>query len=94
MAAGLACLALLCPPQASAQGEWDGKANGERSYPLGILGGTAHVHIGKPDFEVMTLDSGEIGARGGLKVGDRIVGAAGTKFEEYDNDILSGGNVA
>ena len=91
IAIGLTCLALLYPTATPAQDEWDGKANGQRTYPLGILGGTANVHLGKPDFEVMSLDSGGIAARGGLKVGDRIVGAGGKKFEEYDNNILSGG---
>ena len=70
---------------------WDGKANGERTYPLGVLGGTAIVHLGKPDFEVRSLMSGEAGQKGGLKLGDRIIAANGKKFEEYDNDMHSGG---
>jgi hypothetical protein len=70
---------------------WDGKKNGERSYPLGVLDGTAIVHLGKPDFEVTKLNSGGAGAKGGLRVGDRIIAAGGRKFDEYDNDILSGG---
>ncbi len=70
---------------------WDGKKNGERSYPLGVLGGTAIVYLGKPDFEIKSLMSGEAGQKGGLKLGDRIIAANGKEFEEYDNDIHSGG---
>jgi len=65
-----------------AQDSWDGKANGERTYPLGVLGGTAIVHIGQPDFEVTALDRSEAGYRGGLQEGDRIIGAGGKPFKE------------
>ena len=81
---------LVAPIWAQEQ-EWDGKANGMRDYPLGVLGGTAVVHIGKPDFEVTKLDRGEAGYKGGLRVGDRIIAAGEKKFEEYDNSIHSGG---
>lgn len=67
--------------------EWHNKKNGQRTYPLGVLGGVAIVHLGKPDFEVKSLISGEAGQKGGLKVGDRIIAANGNAFEEYDNDI-------
>ena len=67
------------------------KAAGLRRYPLGVLDGYAVVEIGKPDFVVKKLNPGGAGAKGGLHVGDHIIAADGKKFEEYDNDILSGG---
>ncbi len=82
---------IICVSYSTAIAAWDGKGNGERNYPLGVLGGTAIVHIGKPDFEVKSLMSGEAGQKGGLKLGDRIIAANGKKFEEYDNDMHSGG---
>ncbi len=80
------CAAALCRAQ-----EWDGKANGMREYPLGVLGGRAIVHLGKPDFEVTKLERGEAGDKGGLLEGDRIIAAGDKKFEAYDNEIHSGG---
>lgn len=85
-------ITLACSTTAlSALAAWDGKQNGARNYPLGVLDGVAIVHLGKPDFEVTKLNSSGAGAQGGLRVGDRIIAAGGKRFKKYDNDILSGG---
>jgi len=59
--------------------------------PLGVLDGSAIVKVGTPEFEITKLNPNGIGAKGGLKVGDRMIAAGGKKFEEYDNNIMSGG---
>ncbi len=85
------CFLVLCGTARLCAQEWDGKANGMREYPLGVLGGRAIVHLNQPDFEVTKLERGEAGYRGGLREGDRIIAAGGKKFEAYDNSIHSGG---
>jgi len=59
--------------------------------PLGVLDGSAKIEPGKADFVITKLNPKGIGAKGGLRVGDRIIAAGGKKFEEYDNNIMSGG---
>lgn len=76
---------------ARGQDEWDGKGNGVRDVPMGPLGGVCILHIGKPDFEVKSLDDGGAAYRGGLRQGDRIIAANGKPLVAYDNDPASGG---
>jgi hypothetical protein len=76
---------------AHGQDAWDGKGNGVRDVPMGPLGGVCILHIGKPDFEVRSLDEGGAAYRGGLRVGDLITVANGKPFLPYDNDPASGG---
>lgn len=69
----------------------DAKKGDFAVFPLGVLGGRAEVLVGDAHATVKSVDAEGLGARAGLRVGDRIVAAFGVDFVPHSRDINVGG---
>ena len=62
------------------------------AYPLGVLGGSVSLNRDGAYLEVKTLDQKAAGYKGGLRVGDRIIGAGDKKFPKGSGALYAFGN--